>query len=155
MGDRGRWGETDGDRRVGEEARGEEETLMTSKLRALDRSEPVWRHRLSEECCARRTANGETVWGFRYLWGEIPQYSHEIMTVEIWTFSVTGDFNLLSQFQELAASTLQYHTVKEPMDATQFKREQLIFFSYRNAECQPPHLGPIHTPNSQTSSPLV
>lgn len=70
-------------------------------------------------------------------------------------FSVTGNLNLLSQFQELSASTLRYHTVKEPMDATRFKRNQLIFFSYRNAECQPPHLGPIYTPNSQTSSPLV
>lgn len=42
-------------------------------------------------------------------------------------FSVTGNLNLLSQFQELSASTLRYHTVKEPMDATRFKRNQLIF----------------------------
>lgn len=46
--------------------RGGEETPMTSKLEALDVSEPVWlRHRLSEEHRGRRTANGERVSGFR------------------------------------------------------------------------------------------
>lgn len=46
----GRLGETEGDRHEGEEAHGEEETLMTSKLRALDGSAPVRRHRLYDEC---------------------------------------------------------------------------------------------------------
>lgn len=41
-----------GDSAMGEEAHGEEETLMTSKLRALDGSEPVKSHRLCEECSA-------------------------------------------------------------------------------------------------------
>lgn len=43
-------GDRGGQARGGEEAHGEEETLMTSKLRALDASGPVRRHRLCEEC---------------------------------------------------------------------------------------------------------
>lgn len=62
-------GEMRGDRREEEEeeeeARGEEETPMTSKLRLLDRTGPVWRHWLSEKCCARSRVNGKTVTGFR------------------------------------------------------------------------------------------
>lgn len=43
-------GDREGQTRRGSRHIREEETLMTSKLRALDGSEPARRHRLCEEC---------------------------------------------------------------------------------------------------------